>query len=86
MDNTVEKIEELAKEMYEDISNIVQSVDMIPNPYSTWLQRVTLEDFLTFMRVKYGRFEKETEIWHSLKGNVEAPKGTFDKIYEDDDL
>ena len=30
--------------------------------------------------------DEETEIWHSLKGNVEAPKGTFDKIYEDDDL
>lgn len=30
--------------------------------------------------------DEETEIWHSLKGNVEAPKGTFDKIYEDEDV
>lgn len=30
--------------------------------------------------------DEETEIWHSLKGNVEAPTGTFDKIYEDEDL
>ena len=28
----------------------------------------------------------ETETWHSMQGNLEMPKGLFDKIYEDGEI
>lgn len=28
---------------------------------------------------------RKTETWHTSKGNVEMPKGLFDKIYNDDE-
>lgn len=61
MNKKIEDVEGLAKEMYEDICNIVHSVDMIPMPYATWLQRVTLGEFLTFVNIKYRRFEEDED-------------------------
>lgn len=52
--DAVNVITDAIKEMYEEESRSVESVDLIPLPFKTWLQRTTLRDFSEYLQEKKG--------------------------------